>query len=306
MRLIRPAEAWRIGKDAGVDFIRDDAAAHAAAVSFYTVLSLAPLLLITVAVAGFFAGREGVREELLGQFGSLMGDEGRKLIETLLTNADQPRKGAAAMAIGVIAAVIGATGAFVQLKSALNSVWEVRAGPSQGPWYRSAVRFVLTRLLSLAMVLALGFLLLVSLVVNAGLAALGRWASGVMSAPEGVWHAADFAVSLGVITVLLALIFKLLPDARIGWREVWLGAGVTALLFSIGKFLIGMYLGKSGVTSVYGAAGSVVLVLLWIYYSAMILLMGAEITQATARRLGKAIRPARGFVLEQEGPAAGR
>lgn len=293
---MRMPEAFSIAKESAVDFIHDDAPAHAAAVAFYMVLSLAPLLLVAVAVAGMFAGRDPIQKELVGQFDTLVGESGGKLVTDLLGSASAPAKSPWAAVVGVIVLVAGASGAFAQLKSALNRIWDVEVAPTGGPWYGAILRFIVGRFLSFAMVLIIGFLLLASLVISAVLAGVGSWTSGLVPAHETAMQAVNFFVSVVVVGVLFALIFKILPNVRVGWREVWMGALVTSLLFNIGKHVIGLYLGRSGVASPYGAAGSVILILLWLYYSAMIILMGAEITQATARHRGKAIQPAKGFV----------
>lgn len=290
----------KVAKESAVAFVKDDAPAHAAAVAFYMVLSLAPLLLVAVAVASVFARQDSVREEVVGQFNSLVGESGGQLVTSLLASDAQPAKGAWATVVGVLVLIAGASGAFAQLKTALNRIWGIEVSPRGGPWYAAAVRFIVGRFLSFAMVLIIGFLLLASLVISAALAGVGSWTSGVLPAHEALMRAINFVVSLGVVAVLFALIFKVLPNAKVGWREVWFGAIITSLLFNVGKYLIGLYLGRSSVASPYGAAGSVILILLWLYYSAMILLLGAEITQATAQHLGKAIQPAKGFVTAQE------
>lgn len=291
-----------ISKDAVIGFIKDDAPEHAAALSYYTVMALAPLLLLTVSIAGLFADRQHVRDELLNQFGSLTGSQGRELAQSVLDRASQPASGVTATVIGITVILISATGAFSQLKAALNSVWEVRAKAVKRAWYQSAWSMVRERLLSFAMLIVIAFLLLVSLVVSTALTAVAAWSERVLPAHEVLLQLANIGVSVLVSAVLFALIFKVLPDAHIGWREVWLGAFVTSVLFNLGKFLIGLYLGRSSVASPFGAAGSVIVLLLWIYYSSMILLMGAEITSATAKRLGKALRPSEGFEI---GPEAG-
>lgn len=295
-----PREIVSAARESASDFLKDEAPAHAAAVAFYLVLSLAPLLLVAVGVAGAIAGRDRVQEELVAQFGGLVGEEGGGLVARLLDHGGGEGKGPAAAFAGVAVLVASASGAFAQLKAALNRIWEVQVSPTSGPWYAAVVRFVMGRLLSFAMVLVIAFLLLASLVVSAALAGLGTWAGGLLPFPAQVMQGLNFVVSAALIAVLFALMFKILPDARVGWREVWLGAVITSLLFSVGKHLIGLYLGRSGVASPYGAAGSVILILLWLYYSALIVLLGAEITQVTARRLGKAIRPAPGYISAPE------
>lgn len=297
---LRPREVVSAARESASDFVKDDAPAHAAAVAFYLVLSLAPLLLVAVGIAGALAGRERIQQELVTQFGGLVGEEGGRLVARLLEHRGGESKGPAAAIAGVAVLVAGASGAFAQLKAALNRIWEVQVAPTPGPWYGAVIRFIMGRLLSFAMVLVIAFLLLASLVVSAALAGLGTWTSGLLPLPALAMQAINFIASAGLIAVLFALMFKILPDAEVGWREVWLGALITSLLFSVGKHLIGLYLGRSGVASPYGAAGSVILILLWLYYSALIVLLGAEITQVTARRLGKAIRPAPGYISAPE------
>jgi membrane protein len=204
----------------------------------------------------------------------------------MLQRANQPSTGIVAAAIAAVTLLLGASGLFGQLQDALNTIWGVKPKPGRGMW-----RLIQDRFLSVMAVLGTGFLLLVSLVLSAALSALGKWFGGLLPAPEVLLQALNFLVSFGVITVLFAMIFKLLPDARITWRDVWVGAGITALLFTLGKFLIGLYLGKSNVGSAYGAAGSLVIVLVWVYYSAQILLFGAEFTQVYANTSGAAIVP---------------
>jgi membrane protein len=277
---------WKLAVSAVKNFSTDRATVEAAALSYYTVFSLAPLLLIVIGIAGFIFGRDAVAKSLVEQAQGLVGEQGAQLIETVLQNATKPANGAIAAVVGVVTLILGASGVFGQLKDSLNKIWQVEPQPGRGLW-----TMLRTRILSFAMVLVIAFLLLVSLVVSAILAAVGAWAGKhVPWAP--LFHALDLAVSLGVIGILFAIIFKYLPDARIGWREVGIGALTTAALFTVGKFLIGLYLGKSSVASVYGAAGSVIIILLWVYYSALIFLVGAELTRVHADMLGKRIQPA--------------
>jgi membrane protein len=205
----------------------------------------------------------------------------------MIQRAEQPSTGLLATVVAVITLLFGASGVFGQLQDALNTVWGVEPKEGRGVW-----GFIKDRFLSFVAVVGTGFLLLVSLVLSSALAAVGKWFSGVLPLPEAVLQALNFLVSFVVITGLFALIFKVLPDARVAWRDVWVGAALTALLFTIGKFAIGVYLGKSNVASAYGAAGSLVIVLVWVYYSAQILLYGAEFTQVYANRRGERIVPA--------------
>jgi membrane protein len=271
---------------AAKDWAADRATVEAAALSYFTVFSLAPLLLIVIAVAGLIFGRDAVAQQVVQQATGLVGEQGAQLIRTVLENASKPTEGRIAAVVGLVTLLLGATGVFGQLKDTLNKVWQVEPKPGRGLWM-----MLRTRIFSFAMVLVIAFLLLVSLVVSAALAGIGAWAGRhVPWVP--VLQILNMAISLAVITVLFAMIFKYLPDAQIGWREVWIGALTTAVLFTIGKTLIGLYLGRSSVAGVYGAAGSVIILLVWVYYSALIFFFGAELTQAHSAMLGKEIRPA--------------
>jgi membrane protein len=260
-----------------------------AALAFYTVFSIAPLFLIVLAIAGLWFGEEAARRQLYDQLNGLVGPKGGEAIQAVVASANQPSTGLWATIVAVVTLFVGATGVFVQLQDALNFIWQVRRKPGRG--WRS---FIQNRLLSFAMVLAIGFILLVSLVISAALAALGQFMSGLIPAQEVVWQILNFLISLGLITLLFAMIFKVLPDVRIAWREVWLGALLSALLFNLGKFALGFYLGRSSVASAYGAAGSLVIVLLWVYYSSQTLFLGAEFTRAHAKRSGRPFEPRAG------------
>jgi len=232
---------------------------------------------IVIAIAALAFGHSTAQQEIMSQARDLFGAEGAGALETMLENARKPGQGIVASALSLVALVFGAIGVFNELESDLNRIWKVPSTRHAGWW--GVVR---GRLLSFGMIIAIGFLLLVSLVLSATLAALGSHWSSVFAQLEFLLQAANFAVSFGVVTVLFAIIYKFLPQTRIEWGDVWIGAAVTALLFSIGKLLIGLYLGKSSVASSYGAAGSLVILLLWVYYSAQIFLLGAEFTKAYA------------------------
>lgn len=268
-----------------------------AALAFYTIFAIAPLFVIVLAIAGFWFGEEAARRQLFDQLYGLVGPQGGEAIQAVVASADRPKAGTWATLIAVVTLFIGATGVFVQLQDALNTIWQVRRQPGRGVRF-----FIKDRLLSFAMVLAIGFLLLVSLVVSAGLAAVGKFMSGLMPAEAIVWQGINFVISFGLIGLLFAMIFKVLPDVKIAWREVWLGAAFSALLFNLGKFGLGWYLGRSTVASAYGAAGSLVIILLWVYYSSQTLFLGAEFTRAYAKRFGRPFRPAPGaeFVTIKE------
>jgi membrane protein len=250
-----------------------------AALAYYSIFSLGPLIVIAIAIAGLVFGGEAVQGQVSGALGGLLGDSGTQAIDAMLKGANRPREGILAAVIGVGTLVFAAVGVVVQLKDALNTVWEVKTPPGTGIW-----RFARTYILSLAGVLSLGFLLLISLLFTAVLSAAGKYVSPYL--PEAALQIAGFLVSFAVISLLFAMMFKWLPDTPIKWHDVWLGAILTAALFEVGKFLIGLYIGKQGLESTYGAAASIVVVLIWVYYSAQLVLMGAEFTSVYARRYG--------------------
>lgn len=263
----------------------------AAALAYYTMLSLAPLLIIVVSIAGFVFGEAAAAGEISAQISATVGESAADLIETAIAQAGQPGSGMFATIIGVITLILGATGVFAQLQDAMNTVWDVQPRPDQG-----VGGMVKKRITALAMVLGIGFLLLVSLTVSALLRGLNEYLSGVLPGGAIVWQVVNFVVSLAVITLLFAMIFKYLPDVHVSWGDVWVGALVTAILFTIGQFLLGFYFGSSAVGSAYGAAGSLVALLVWVYYSALIMFFGAEFTQVYARHQGARIVPDEGAV----------
>ena len=266
----------------------DNASRLAAALAYYTIFSLAPLLLIAIAVAGFLWQRGVVQQAVLNQIGGLVGAQGQTFVASLLDSASRPGQGIFATIIGILTLLFGALGAFNELHNALNVVWDVEEEKVQGLW-NSIRKLIIERFLSFAMILVIGFLLLVSLVVSTALTAVGTWVGGLLPFQDVILQIINLVISILFLTVLFAFIFKYLPNAKIAWRDVWVGAFVTALLFSIGKTLIGLYLGSSAVGTTFGAAGSLVIILLWIYYSAQILFFGAEFTQVYANRLGSRI-----------------
>lgn len=257
-----------------------------ASLAYYSIFSLAPMLLIALSIASLFWDRGQLQGELVVQMQSLVGRQGAEAIQTMVANAGRQGSGMVGTLIGFATILFGATGVFAALQKTLNRIWDVEAKPGQGIW-----SFVRTRILSFGMVLGIGFMLLVSLVFSTTMAALGRWAQGLLPGAEVLFQVLTFVVSFALITGLFALIFKFLPDVKITWRDVWIGAATTALLFTVGKFLIGLYLAHSTVASGFGAAGSVIILLLWVYYSAQILFFGAEFTQVFASRYGSRIRP---------------
>jgi membrane protein len=286
---------FAILKQSVKDFIDDDAPTMAAALSYYTVFSLPPLLVLLLLLLGAVLDPQDIQGTVEGQISGLMGPEGGEQIRSIIANADRPGSGSIiATILGLVALVLGATGVFGQLQAALNRAWEVGPDPEQG----GVKGFVLKRVFSLGMVLALAFVLLASLMLSAVLSAFGDSLGRFL--PEGIGepllHAINFAVSFGVITLLFAAMFKVLPDATIAWRDVWVGAAATALLFTIGKFALGLYLGRSNPGEAFGAAGALALMLVWIYYTSMILFLGAEFTQVWADRRGQGIQPEKGAV----------
>lgn len=275
-------------KETAKEWSEDKSSRLAAALAYYTIFSLAPLLIIVIAIAGFIFGKDAAQGEIVGQLQGLLGRDAAQGIQTVLANAGKKSSGGIITTIlnfGIL--IFGASGVFAQLQDAMNTVWEVAPKPGQG--IKQVIR---TRLLSFSMILVIGFLLLVSLGLSAGLAVVGNLMSNLLPGFGFLWQLLNFAISFGVITLLFAMIFKILPDAKIAWGDVWLGAGLTALLFAIGKLLIGLYLGNASVGSAYGAAGSLVVLLIWVYYSAQIMFFGAEFTQVYARHYGSRIVPA--------------
>ena len=258
-----------------------------AALSYYTLFSLAPLLIIVIAVAGLVFGQEAAQGEIVAQLRGIMGEEGAVAVEGLLKTVREPAKGVVAIIAGVAFVLLGATAIFAELQSALDRIWRVPALKEPGLWH-----LLRTRVLSFGLVLGLGFLLVVSLVVSAALAALGKWWGGWFKGWDVVLEILNFVISFGIFTLLFATIYKVMPRARISWRDVWIGAAVTALLFAFGKVLIGLYLGRSSLASGFGAAGSFVLLLAWVYYSAQIFLLGAEYTWVYANRHGSRVEQA--------------
>jgi membrane protein len=246
-----------------------------AALAFYTILSLAPLMILIIAVVALVFGHSAAQDQIVSQVQGMMGPDGAKAIRGMIEHAQKPASGIFASIVGLITLLFGASGVFGELRSALNKIWEVKPETSSG-----ILAMIRERFFSFGMVLAVGFLLLVSLIISAALAAIGKFFGGLLPMPEFVLSGINFVVSLLAIAVLFALIFKYVPETKIAWKDVWVGALATALLFTIGKFLIGFYLGKAGVGSAYGAAGSLIVVIIWVYYSSLIFFFGAEFTRA--------------------------
>lgn len=278
---------WFLASTTANDWVDDKAPRLAAALAYYALLSLAPLIVLALAVAGFAFGDEAARGGLARELGGLVGNAGAEAVQGIVKNARAPAAGIVSGIAGVIVLLFGASGVFGELQAALNTIWEVSPRPGRG--IKGVVR---DRLFSFAMVMGVAFLLLVSLIVSAALSAAGRFMSGALPGGEALWQVVNFVFSLAVVTSLFAFLFKTVPDAKVAWRDVWIGALVTATLFTLGKFLIGLYLGTSTISSSYGAAGSLVLLVIWVYYSSSILLFGAEFTQVFASAFGSRIRPA--------------
>jgi membrane protein len=275
---------WSLTRESVSQWSDDYAASMGAALAYYTIFSIAPLIVIAIAVAGFFFGQDAARGEIFAQLRGLIGDEGATAIQGVVKSAGETGKGTFAAIAGIVTLLLGATTVFGELQSDLDRVWDSPKPKESGLW-----GMLRGRLLSFGMVLGIGFLLLVSLILSAALSALGHFWSGWFPGWELLLQAINFIIGFAVVTGLFAMIYKLLPRCDIGWKDVWIGAIVTSLLFSVGKLLIGLYLGKSSVASSFGAAGSLVIVLLWVYYSSQIFLLGAEFTRVYAYRHGSRI-----------------
>ena len=272
--------SWHLIKAAVSSWVDDFAPSMGAALSYYTVFSLAPMLLIVIGVAGLVFGADAARGEIVTQLRGLMGEQGAVAVEELLKSASDPGQGILATIIGFATLMVGATAVFAELQSSLDRIWRTPAPINEnGIW-----GMIRTRFLSFGLILGLGFLMIVSLVLSAALAALGNWWGSYLGNWEFVLQALNFIFSFAVVTVMFAAIYKFMPHAKIEWPNVWVGAVVTALLFTIGKFLISLYIGKSGVASGFGAAGSFAVLLVWVYYSAQIFLLGAEFTWVYSHR----------------------
>ena len=285
---------WLVAKEAAGNWSSHKDSRQGAALAYYSIFSLGPIIVIAIAVAGFFFGGEAVSRQVADSIKDMLGDTGAKAVQAMLADAGRPREGLLATLLGVGTLLFAAIGVVVQLKDALNTVWEVGELPGHGMWH-----FIRSYVASIAAVLALGFLLLMSLVVTAALAAFGKFAAPHLQ--EWILHFVSIMVSLSVISLLFAMMFKWLPDAEVDWYDVWLGAIVTAVLFEIGKAAIGFYIGKQGLDSTYGAAASIIVVLIWVYYTSQIILMGAEVTRAFAMHRGSIKRRQTSDPSEEEG-----
>jgi membrane protein len=272
---------WKLLKDTASSWSDINAPRLGAALAFYTMLSIAPLMIVCIGIAGFAFGKEAAQGQIMSQLSGLIGTEGAQTVQTLVQHASKPSSGIIATSAGIFLLLFGASGVFGELRDSLNTVWGVKPAS-----YSGVMGFVRYRFVSFAMVLGIGFLLLVSLILSAAIAVAGTFFGNWLPASELLLHSANVLFSLASITVLFALTYKLVPDVDIRWRDVWIGAAVTAALFTIGKTLIGLYLGKASVGSAYGAAGSLVVFILWVYYSAQIFFLGAQFTRTFSDRHG--------------------
>lgn len=284
---MRPRATWEIVRTAGEEWLDDRAPRIGAALAFFTALSLAPLLVIALALAGLVYGEEAARGEVSSRLAGFVGTDAARTVESVLANPSTPRAGVVSLIVGLVTLVVGATGVFVELQEALNDVWKVRPRPG-----RPVRTFVRARAMSAGMVLGVGFLLLVSLILGSGIDAVGRAVGGQVLGSGAALLVANLALTFVVEVVLFGMIFKVLPDAALAWRDVFTGAVVTAVLFNLGKYLVGLFLGYSGVATAFGAAGSLMAFLVWLYYSALVLVFGAEVAKVTAARAGRRIPPA--------------
>ena len=284
---MNPKEALSLLKTTLFEWLDDQAPTLGAALAYYTVFSLAPLLVITIAIAGLVFGGEAAQGQIFDQLRGLVGDASSKAMEQIVQSASaEPKAGVVATVIGFVTLLFGASGVFGQLQASLNIIWGVQPKPGRG-----ILGIIRDRILSFGFTLVVGFLLLVSLLLTAAIAFVGQQFEAMIPGMEALIQLVNSILSLVVITLLFAMMFKILPDANIRWRDVWIGAFITALLFTLGKLALGFYLGRSGVASSYGAAGSLIVLLLWVYYSSQIVFFGAELTQVYANRYGAQVTP---------------
>ena len=285
MKFLRTS--WAVLKQTILNFFQDDSFSYASSIAFYTIFSLPAILIISLSVGATVYERDVVQEELINQVGRLIGKESAADVEQILLNAALDSRGTLAKIVGIATLIFSATTVFISLQASLNKIWGIKPKPERG-----IVKYLIDRLLSLAMVMSIGFLLLVSLVFDAALVMIQNSLSKILSG----WTlylvgAMNIVISLALITLIFAVLFKVLPDAKIKWKDVWVGSLVTTAFFAAGKYLIGFYLGNSSVNSAYGAAGSLVIILIWVYYSTVIFLFGAELTSVYAEKLGRDIQP---------------
>ncbi|WP_457334127.1 YihY/virulence factor BrkB family protein [Rhizobacter sp. P5_C2] len=279
---VTPRAWWSLVKQAGNAWIDDYAPSMGAALSYYSMFSLAPLLLIVIAIAGLVFGEEAARGEVFGQIRGLLGTESAQAVEAVLASLHKPAEGTASAVLGIVVLLVGATSVFGELQDALDRIWRAPARVRASGWWN----LLRARLLSFGMILGIAFLLMVSLVLSAAISALGKWWGGAFGNWATLAQLVNLAVGLLMTTGVFAMIYKLMPRVDVRWHDVWLGALLTALLFTVGRYLIGAYIGRSGVASGFGAAGSLIVIFVWVYYSAQIFLMGAELTWVYARSFG--------------------
>jgi membrane protein len=284
---MKPKETFSLLKATAFEWLDDQAPTLGAALAYYTVFSLAPLLIISIALAGLVFGAEAAQGQIFDQLRGLLGDASGKAMQEIVQSASaEPKTGVVATVIGFVTLLFGASGVFGQLQASLNIIWGVQPKPGRG-----ILGIIRDRSLSFGFILVVGFLLLVSLLLTAGIAFVGKQFGAMVPGMESLIQILNSILSLAVITLLFGMMFKILPDANIAWRDVWIGAFITALLFTLGKFALGFYLGRSGVASSYGAAGSLIVLLLWVYYSSQVVFFGAEFTQVYANRFGSHVTP---------------
>jgi len=284
---MKPRSLWKMLKTIFLKWLNDDPFQSAAALSYYTLFSLAPLLVIAIAVASFVFDREAAQNQIVSTIQGLIGYDSARAVQAMIQNAsNRPETGMFSTLLGGIFLLFGAGGVVGQLQNTLNTIWGVEAQSDNG-----VHAFIRKRFISFAMVLGVGFLLLVSLAVSAFISGLTRFVGGLYEEVAVIIELLDVIISFGFVTFLFGMIYKFLPDVEIQWKDVWVGAALTSILFTVGKFFIGFYLGTSGVTSVYGAAGSLITILLWVYYSALIFYWGAEFTQVYSSHYGSGVVP---------------
>lgn len=291
---MKPGDIFGLAKDTFKDWSEDKASRLGASLAYYTIFSIGPLLLITVAIASFVFN--DAEQQIVGTVSGVIGKEGGDVISSTIQNANKGGANIIATVIGIVTLLLGASGVFGQLKDSLNTIWEVQPKPNQG-----ILATLKDRFLSFTMVLGTGFLLLVSLVVNATVAALSTWLNNILPGGDLIGKIISLALTFLIVTVMFALLFRFLPDVDIKWKDVWIGAAITALLFGLGQFALGLYLQFGNVGSAFGATGSLVVVLVWIYYSAQIFLFGAEFTQVYTNKFGSRVQPASNaeFITEE-------
>ncbi len=282
-------------KNTFTEWSEDKASRLAAALAYYTIFSIPPLLIIAIAIAGQVFGQEAAENQIIAQFSNLIGADSAEALQAMIANARKPGESIAAAVFGIIILLFGASGVFGQLQDALNTIWEVAPRPGRG-----IMGMIKDRFFSFTMVLGISFLLLISLIISAALAAVGEFVSTLLPSLPILAQLLSLLISFSTVMIVFALIFKVVPDVEIAWKDVWIGAVVTAVLFVLGQFAIGLYLGNSDVTSTYGAAGALVVILIWVFYSAQILFLGAEFTQVYANMYGTRLVPTENAVYVTE------